>query len=73
MDVLKLKLPMVPLQDITASTSKVRKPQQTPSHQSTLGPEVLLPHLFIGLLHRAKLDQNAELEKFCNTLESSVI
>lgn len=26
-----------------------------------------------GLLHRAKLDKNAELEKFCNTLEASVI
>lgn len=26
-----------------------------------------------GLLHRAKLDGNAELEKFCTTLEQSVI
>ena len=26
-----------------------------------------------GLLHRAKLDKNAQLEVFCNTLESSVI
>ena len=26
-----------------------------------------------GLLHRAKLDNNAKLEVFCNTLEASVI
>ena len=26
-----------------------------------------------GLLHRAKLDKNAKLELFCNTLEASVI
>jgi len=26
-----------------------------------------------GLLHRAKLDSNAELEKFCNSLEQVVI
>lgn len=26
-----------------------------------------------GLLHRAKLDNNAELEKFCHTLEASII
>ncbi len=26
-----------------------------------------------GLLHRAKLDNNKQLENFCNTLEASVI
>ena len=26
-----------------------------------------------GLLHRAKLDENKELEHFCNSLEASVI
>jgi isocitrate dehydrogenase len=25
------------------------------------------------LLHRAKLDKNAELEKFCNSLEKAVV
>lgn len=27
----------------------------------------------LGLLHRAKLDQNVALEKFCHTLEAAVI
>jgi isocitrate dehydrogenase len=39
-----------------------------------LGPEVNFFYKKIsGLLHRAKLDNNKELEQFCNTLENSVV